>query len=96
MFGYGLKDCGVDGGAEFGVGAKALLDGVIEQRPELFLNGRITGISRDEDDFVVFGEHGDSLALQGLLLRSASLGEDGVGELDPMTVEVKVGDGKDS
>ena len=94
MLGRGLKDGGVDGGAELRVGEKALLDGVVYQRPELLLNGRVTGAGGNEDDFVVFGERGDSLALQGLQLGSASLGEDGVGELDPMQVEVKAGDGE--
>ena len=94
MLGRGLKDGGVDGGAELRVGEKALLDGVVHQRPELLLNGRVTGAGGNENDFVVFGERGDSLALQGLQLGSASLGEDGVGELDPMQVEVKAGDGE--
>ena len=65
MFGNGLKDRGVDGGAEFRVRAQALLDGVVDERPELLLTGRVSGVGGNEDDFVVFGERGEPLALQG-------------------------------
>ena len=58
MFGHGRKDRGVDGGAEFWVGAQALLDGVIDERPEILFSGRVSGVGRNEDDFVVFGERG--------------------------------------
>ena len=66
MLGHGLDNGGVDGGTELRVGQKALLDGVVDERPELFLDGRVIGVGGNEDDFVVFGKRGDSLALQDL------------------------------
>ena len=65
MFGYGRKDRSVDGGAEFRVGAQALLDGVVDERPKLLFSGRVSGVSGNQEDFVVFGERGDSRLLQG-------------------------------
>ncbi len=63
---HGHQDSTVDGGAEFGVGSQALLDGVVDQRPELFLDGRVSWGRWKRDDFVVFGKRGDSLAFQRL------------------------------
>ena len=65
MFGHGRKNRGVDGGAEFRVGAQALLDGVVDEGPKLLFSGRVSGVSGNEEDFVVFGERSDSRVLQG-------------------------------
>ena len=94
MFGHGLKDRGVDGGAELRVGTKALLDGVVDERPELLFNRGVSGVCGNEDDFMVLGERSEPLALQGQELGLSAGGEDGVGELDPVQVEVKVSDGE--
>ena len=40
------------------------------------------------------GRSSDALALDGLLPIFASCGEDGVRELDPVTVDVKVSNGE--
>ena len=94
MVGHSLNDGGVDGGAEFRVGTKALLDSMVDDGPDLFLERGVSGVGGNEDDFVIGGESGEALKFDGLLPGLASLGDDGVRELDPMTVQVKAGDGE--
>ena len=83
-----------DGTVSFGKLSEALMDGVGEDGPEVFVGGGVERVGGDEEHFVILGQSFNAFLLQGQSLGLASCGEDGVGELDPMKVEVQVSDGK--
>ena len=93
MGGEGAVDGGDDFGKNVGMGLKGLVNGAVDEGPEFFFEGRVSGIGRNEDDFVILGESGEALLVMGRAAGFLAFEENGGGELDPVPVEVGNGEG---
>ena len=76
------------------MGLESLVNGAVDERPEFFFERRVSGVGGNEDDFMVCGESGEALLVLGRAAGFLALEENGGGELDPVLVERKVGDGE--
>ena len=94
MGGEGAVDGGDDFGKNVGMGLKGLVNGAVDEGPEFFFEGRVSGIGGNEDDFMVFGESGEARLVLGRAAGFLAFEENGGGELDPVPVEGEVGDGE--
>ena len=87
-------DYTVNGGGNFGqdagMGLESLMNGQVDDGPEILFEGR--GSAGTRMTLWFWGTAGGALLLDGRLPGPAAPGEDGVGELDPMPV--KVGNGE--
>ena len=90
----GAVDSGDDFGKNVGMGLEGLVNGAVDEGPEFFFEGRVSGVGVNEDDFVVLGESGKALSMLGRAAGFLALEKNGGGELDPVPVEGDVGDGE--
>ena len=88
----------INGGDDFGknvwMGLESLVNGAVDEGPEFFFEGRVSGVGGNKDDFVILGESGEALLVLGRAAGFLALEKNGGGELDPMPVEGEVGDGE--
>ena len=70
------------------------MDDAIDERPEFFLERRVSGVGGDKDDFMVFGESGEAHLVLGRAAGFLALEKNGRGELTSVPVEGEVGDGE--
>ena len=53
-------ECAVYGGDDFGkdvgIRLESLVNDAVDERPEFFFEGRVSGAGGNEDDFMVFGK----------------------------------------
>ena len=88
----------VNGGDHFredlGVGLKRLVNGAVNEGPELFFERRVSGVGGNKDDFMVFRESSEALLILGRAAGFLALEKNGRGELNPVSVEGEVGDGE--
>ena len=59
-----LADSDTDGAVGFGELSEALVDGLGEDRPEVFLGGGVERVGGDQEDFVIFGQSFGAFLLQ--------------------------------
>ena len=91
-----LTDGDTDGVVSFGKLGEALVDGVGEDGPEVFLGGGVERVGGDEEHFVIYGKSFFAGLRQGQELGLASGGEDGVGSWIQCRSRSRSAIGKDS
>ena len=94
VFGESLIDGSGDFGIHLRVVLQASLHGAVDDGPKVGLLGRVVWVGRDEDDLVIFRESLEEFAFLGFPPCLAFGRVDGFRELDPVKVQVEVGDGE--
>ena len=73
-----VTDSDTDGAVGFGELGEALMDGLGEDGPEVFLGGGVEWVGGDQEHFVIFGQSFGAFLLQSQQLGLTPGGEDGV------------------